>query len=334
MLYPLTFQPIFKERVWGGRSLERLYRKALPPDVPIGESWEITDRPEGVSVITNGPLAGKTLRWLMENHRDELLGASDSPPARFPLLIKILDAQDKLSVQVHPPPAVAAKLGGEPKTEMWYITEAAPNAQLFVGLQRGVTRADFERRIQDGTVAECIHNINVKTGDAMFLPSGRIHAIGAGNVIFEIQQNSDTTYRVFDWNRLGLDGKPRELHVPQALASIDFNDFEPQPIRSRYSDNPVMKVRYVVDDPLFRVDACQIKRGQRFYLQSDSVHCVGMLKGRLKVAFGEEELFLGPGQFVLLPACLGRTAFRADTPVEMLYIQGGDNSVTNHALPL
>jgi len=324
MLYPLTFEPIFKERVWGGRSLEEIYRKPLPPGVPIGESWEITDRPEGVSVIANGPLAGKTLRWLMENHRDELLGASDSSSARFPLLIKILDAQDKLSVQVHPPSAAAAKLGGEPKTEMWYIARATPNAQLFVGLKRGVTRAEFERKIRDGTVAECIHAINVETGDAMFLPSGRIHAIGAGNLIFEIQQNSDTTYRVFDWNRLGLDGEPRELHVDEALASIDFNDFEPRPIRSLYSDNPVMKVRYLVDDPLFRVDAFQIKRGQRFYLQSDSVHCIGMLKGRLKVAFEEEELFLGAGQFVLLPASLGRTAFHADTPVELLYVQAGD----------
>src|SRR6266446_3603827 len=116
MFYPLTFRPILKERVWGGRQLEKLYRKPLPPDIPIGESWEITDRPEGISVIANGPLAGKTLRWLMENHREEVLGASDSPPARFPLLIKILDAQDKLSVQVHPPPTVAARLGGEPKT--------------------------------------------------------------------------------------------------------------------------------------------------------------------------------------------------------------------------
>src|SRR5438105_4688043 len=118
MLYPLTFQPIFKERVWGGRNLERLFHKALPPNVPIGESWEITDRPEGVSVITNGPLAGKTLRWLMENHREELLGLSDAPPARFPLVSKILDAQAKLSAQVPAPLAAAARLSGEPNTKV------------------------------------------------------------------------------------------------------------------------------------------------------------------------------------------------------------------------
>jgi mannose-6-phosphate isomerase len=218
MLYPLTFQPIFKERVWGGRNLERLYRKALPANTPIGESWEITDRPEGVSVIANGSLAGKDLRWLMANQREELLGKTDAE--RFPLLIKILDCQETLSVQVHPPAGVAAKLGGEPKTEMWHIADATPEAVLYVGLRRGVTREEFERRIGDGTVAEALHRIAVKKDDVMFLPSGRVHAIGAGNVIFEIQQNSDTTYRVFDWNRVGLDGKPRELHVKESLESI------------------------------------------------------------------------------------------------------------------
>src|SRR5580700_7990926 len=179
ILYPLTFQPIFKERVWGGRNLERLYKKSLPPGPPIGESWEITDRSGDVSVIANGPLAGKDLHWLMKNHGAELLGAG-KVPERFPLLIKIIDAQDKLSLQVHPPAALAAKLGGEPKTEMWYVAEASPDADIYVGLKRGVTRADFERRIGDGTVAECFHRIPTKKDDALFLPSGRVHAMGGG----------------------------------------------------------------------------------------------------------------------------------------------------------
>ena len=146
MLYPLTFHPIFKDRVWGGRNLERLYQKSLPPAVPIGESWEITDRPEGVSVIAHGPLAGKDLRWLMEHHRQDLLGDAADCGGRFPLLIKLLDAQDTLSLQVHPPAAVAAQLGGEPKTEMWYIADAQPDASLFVGLKPGVTRAEDRKR--------------------------------------------------------------------------------------------------------------------------------------------------------------------------------------------
>ena len=229
MLYPLIFQPIFKERVWGGRELERLYGKKLPPGAVIGESWEISDRPGDASVIANGPLAGKDLRWLMEHHAPEILGgAKPAADGRFPLLCKILDARDKLSLQVHPPANKAAELGGEPKTEMWYIADAAPDARFYVGLKRGVTRAEFEKKISDGSVADCFHRVPVRAGDTMFLPSGRVHAIGDGLVIFEIQQNSDTTYRVFDWNRVGLDGKPRELHVAQSLASIDFNDFEPK----------------------------------------------------------------------------------------------------------
>src|SRR5262249_46204265 len=137
------------------------------------------------------------------------------------------DAQEKLSLQVHPPAARAAELGGEPKTEMWYISHAEQGAELFVGLRRGGTRRQFEEKIANGTVAEGFHRLRVREGDAMLLPSGRVHALGAGVVLFEIQQNSDTTYRVFDWNRLGLDGKPRALHVAQSIASIDFDDFEP-----------------------------------------------------------------------------------------------------------
>ena len=229
MLYPLAFHPIFKERIWGGRELEKLYGKKIPAGKLIGESWEISDRPGDESIVANGPFAGKSLRWLMENHAAEILGgAKPAARGRFPLLCKILDAREKLSLQVHPPASKAAELKGEPKTETWFIADAAPGAELFVGLKNGVTRAEFEKRISDGSVAECFHRVPVCAGNVMFLPSGRVHAIGAGLVIFEIQQNSDTTYRVFDWNRVGLDGKPRELHIPQSLESVDFNDFQPK----------------------------------------------------------------------------------------------------------
>lgn len=322
MLYPLTFHPIFKERVWGGRNLERLYQKTLPGTAPIGESWEITDRPEGVSVIGNGPLAGKDLRWLMANHAADVLGQSKPRgDGRFPLLIKILDAQDRLSLQVHPPASIAPQLGGEPKTEMWFITDAAPGAELYVGLRQGVSKAEFERKITDGSVAECFHRVPVQTGDTMFLPSGRVHAIGAGLVIFEVQQNSDTTYRVFDWNRVGLDGQPRELHVAQSLASIDFTDFQPALIRSAYSPNPKLSVRFLVDDPLFMVNGCKVRRGERFYLSSSMVQIIGVLSGRLKVSACQQEIELPPGGFALLPACLGRTALMALEKVEYLHIE-------------
>ena len=321
MLYPLIFHPIFKERVWGGRNLERLYGKALPPSVPIGESWEISDRPEGVSVIANGPLAGKNLRWLMEHQADELLGPTRSQVGRFPLLIKILDAQEKLSLQVHPPAAVAAQLGGEPKTELWYITDATPAAELFVGLKRGVSRAEFERKIQNGTVADCIHHVAGRPGDAMFLPSGRVHAIGAGNVIFEIQQNSDTTYRVFDWNRLGLDGQLRELHLAQSLASIDFNDFEPPLVQPQNLPSVDGNSRCLVDDPLFRVDACEMKSGQTLRLPKPGLRILGVLNGGLSVGHELHSVELLAGQFCLLPASLKTVELRAGSSSTLLQIQ-------------
>src|SRR5262249_15142940 len=147
-----------------------LYKKNLPPHVPIGESWEISDRPDDVSVIANGPFAGKNLRWLMEKHERELLGDARSSNGRFPLLIKILDAEEKLSLQVHPPIDTAAEFRGDPKTEAWYIARAAPGAELYVGLKRGVTRAEFEQKIQTAEVAECFHRVPVRAGDTMFLP--------------------------------------------------------------------------------------------------------------------------------------------------------------------
>jgi len=321
LLYPLVFQPIFKERVWGGRNIERLYGKALPPNQVIGESWEITDRPEGVSVITNGLLAGKTLRWLMEQHGVELLGAEGADVKIFPLLVKILDAQDKLSLQVHPPAARAKELKGEPKTEMWFVADATPSADLFVGLKRGVTRADFERKVRGGSVAECFHHIPVKAGDTMFLPSGRVHAIGAGNVIFEIQQNSDTTYRVFDWNRVGLDGKPRELHVAQSLASINFEDFEPPLVKAEYSQNDTFAVRYLVDDPLFRVNSWRIKSGKRFYVSNKLPQIFGIVRGRLTLAGNSVEVVLKSGDFCLVPAAVGRISVQSEKQVELVHVE-------------
>jgi mannose-6-phosphate isomerase len=311
MLYPFIFRPIFKERVWGGRKLEQLYHKALPPAVPIGESWEISDRPGDASVIANGPLAGKDLRWLMENEGEALLGAAPAQNGRFPLLIKILDAREKLSLQVHPPPALAAVLGGEPKTEMWYVAAAEPGAELYAGLKRGVTRAQFERGIQAGTVAEFFHRLSVQAGDAMFLPSGRVHAIGAGLVIFEIQQNSDTTYRVFDWNRLGLDGKPRPLHIRESLASINFGDFEPSPLAWAYQPLGSSEFRPLVNGPLFRVDAFRMRKREQMLFSEAKMRILGLVEGRCTIAdpVNSVSVELTSGQFCLIPASVKTEAW-------------------------
>ncbi len=224
---PLSFRPLFMERVWGGGLLAKMPGKGAPAGTPIGESWELVDREDAQSVVARGPHAGTTLHELWTKFRAEVFGANVPDSPRFPLLAKILDAQDTLSVQVHPPARMAAELRGDPKTEMWYLLDATKDAALYAGFRRGTTRADFERALGDGHAAELLHRMPVRAGDAMFIPSGRCHAIGAGCLIVEIQQNSDTTYRVFDWNRTGLDGKPRALHIAESLASIDFTDHEP-----------------------------------------------------------------------------------------------------------
>jgi mannose-6-phosphate isomerase len=324
MLYPIVFQPIFKDRIWGGRELERLYAKKIPAGKPIGESWEISDRPGDASVIANGPLAGKDLRWLMENHAAEILGeAKPAADGRFPLLCKILDAREKLSLQVHPPASKAAELHGEPKTEMWFITDAAPGASLYVGLKRGVTRAEFEKKISDGSVADCFHKIPVRAGDTMFLPSGRVHAIGAGLVIFEIQQNSDTTYRVFDWNRVGLDGQPRELHIAQSLASIDFNDFEPKLVPQNYRAAPNFKFRQLVEDPLFNVQELVFENAGSVKLSGSYLRIIAVTKGAAKISDDSSGVVaeLKSGDFCLIPACLKNVEIKVAINTSFLCVE-------------
>jgi len=220
------------ERIWGGRRLESRFGKSVPPQAQIGESWEIVDRPEAQSVVARGPLKGKTLHELWTKHRSAIFGEVPDAP-RFPLLIKLLDAQEKLSLQVHPPEQVARKLGGEPKTEFWYVAATDPGAELSLGFREPITRTKFEETLRDGTVMDYVHNIAANAGDAIFLPAGCVHAVGAGNLLIEIQQNSDTTYRVFDWNRTDpTSGKQRQLHVEQAIQCIDFEDVQPKLIEA------------------------------------------------------------------------------------------------------
>ncbi|MGB9602283.1 MAG: type I phosphomannose isomerase catalytic subunit [Limisphaerales bacterium] len=321
-LYPLTFIPIFKERVWGGRRLETLYSKPLPPNTRVGESWEISDRPGDENIIANGEFSGKSIRWLMENFEKDLLGdAKPTQNGRFPLLIKILDACEDLSLQVHPPADIAAQLGGEPKTEMWYVTHSEPGSVIYAGLKDGVSKDDFEKKLKEGTLQECLTRFEVKEGDAIFIPSGRVHGLGKGIVIFEIQQNSDTTYRVYDWNRVGLDGRPRQLHIEEAFKSINFKDYSPQLIKTKYSQSQTFKIRYLVDDKLFRVNACRVKRGARFKLSSETVHIVGVLKGCLGISYENVSVELKCGQFCLIPAAVKQVSFTAQKQTEFLHIQ-------------
>jgi len=222
------FKPIFQERIWGDHNLTNLFGRTLPEGKKIGESWELVDRPEACSEIEPGPGIApdsrQSIHTLWQDKRLDVFGTLAPDVARFPILIKLLDCQDNLSVQVHPPPGQE----GEPKTEMWYFLESTPEAKIYAGLKKGVTREQFEKAIGTPELPKLLGAIHPQQSDAMFLPSGRVHAIGAGNVILEIQQNSDTTYRVDDWGRVDEHGRPRALHREQALASIRFKDFEPQ----------------------------------------------------------------------------------------------------------
>jgi len=228
----LQFQPIYQERVWGGRRLQSFLGRELPPGPPIGESWEIVDRPEARSRIRGGPFNGTTLRNLIKRHAAEVMGPKWPASKQFPLLVKWLDCSERLSLQVHPPASVAASLGGEPKTENWYVAHSAPGASLFVGLKPGVTRAGFTKAIAEGAAEECVNKVSVAAGDSILVRSGQVHAIDAGNLILEIQQNSDTTYRLHDWGRVGLDGKPRKLHLEESLRSILWDAGPPDLLRA------------------------------------------------------------------------------------------------------
>ncbi|HEV2842137.1 MAG TPA: type I phosphomannose isomerase catalytic subunit [Chthoniobacterales bacterium] len=286
---PLVFQPIFMERVWGGRRLESVFGRRLPPAVRIGESWEIVDRPEAQSVVHDGPLRGLTLHALWRKHREEVFGSIPDAP-RFPILAKLLDAQENLSLQVHPPAAIARELGGEAKSEFWYIADAAPGAEIFVGLKKNSTRGEFVKALKHGKVLSHAHQIPVETGDAMFLPSGRLHAVGAGNLIVEIQQNSDTTYRVYDWDRGKKGGAERKMHIAEALQCIDFSDREPALVRPESES--------FVRDSIFEVEKWLLDE-KRDVAPNGSFAVVVCLTGALEcagVAFKPGDFFLVPGQ--------------------------------------
>jgi mannose-6-phosphate isomerase len=222
-MYPLKFKPIFKERIWGGRKLAEVFGKALPAGAKIGESWELADLPNDKTLIGNGPLAGQTLAAAISRYPEQITGdAGFAGP--FPLLIKLLDAEDVLSVQVHPDEAACRRMGkGDPKTECWYIIAAETNAVIYKGLKHGVTRERMAEAIKSGTVSDLLIKVPVEPGQCHFLPSGTVHAIGAGLLIAEIQMPSDTTYRVFDWNRVDDSGNPRAMHIEESLESMHYD---------------------------------------------------------------------------------------------------------------
>ena len=247
--YPLKLKPIYKQRIWGGQKLREVFNKDIPRSEKIGESWELADLPEDKSVIADGELAGQTLGSVVKKYPKEMIGNEDFA-GPFPLLIKFLDAQDILSVQVHPDPETCRRMGkGQPKTECWYIISAAPDAVIYKGLKKGVTKEQFAEAVKNGPpgrIAEQLAEVSVEAGQCHFLPAGTCHSIGAGLLMAEIQTPSDTTYRVFDWNRVDDAGRPRELHIEEALESIHFE--------ASGDDLAVTTAGRLVDCEYFKID--------------------------------------------------------------------------------
>jgi len=289
----LRLAPLYQERVWGGRGLESSLGRALPAGGPIGESWEIVDRPEAQSMVRGGRFDGKSLREVIAENAVEIMGAGWPAVKPFPILVKWLDCKERLSLQVHPPAAVAPELKGEPKTENWFIAACEPGSKLIVGLKRGVTRGQFEKALNDLTLEDCVHRFPVKAGDSILVHSGQIHAIDGGNLILEIQQNSDTTYRVYDWGRVGLDGKPRQMHVEQSLRSIKWDDFEPEPVRGE------PKAAVIAEAKEFRIRREPVAAGGKLEFAAGQPRILSVVEGRLRADDGS---VLEKGDNVILAA--------------------------------
>ena len=305
--YPLKFKPIYKQRIWGGQKLREVFDKDLPPFEKIGESWELADLPDDKSVISNGELAGQTLCSAIEKYPKEITGNEDfSGP--FPLLIKLLDAQDILSVQVHPDPETCRRMSkGEPKTECWYIISAEPDAVIYKGLKEGVTKEQFAEAIKKGNVADMLKKVLVEPGECHFLPAGTAHAIGPGLLIAEIQMPSDTTYRVFDWNRVDETGKARKLHIEEALESIHFD---------ASGDNlSVTTVGRLVDCEYFKVNKGRQGKDCELLLSPGQVKTLIIISGFGTIpGAGVEPVEFKAGDTLLIPAVYeGVMRFADDT---------------------
>jgi len=302
-LYPLCFNPIFRRYLWGGRRLETVLGKTIGEGDDYAESWEIVDHGEDQSVVANGRLQGATLHELVCEHGRALFGRHNLQQ-QFPLLFKFLDCNRNLSVQVHPNDAQAKQLDPPDlgKTEAWVVLHAEPGAVLYAGLKRGFDRQAFEREIHRGTTELCLNKIEPHVGDCIFIPAGTVHALGAGLVVAEIQQASDTTYRIFDWNRLDSDGKPRPLHIEAALEVIDFDAGPVCPQQPSRID--------VCSEQLVACDKFVLKRWKlsapTAFFADDAFHILALLEGSMDIRSDSSVSSLSRGQTAVIPAiCRG-----------------------------
>lgn len=307
LLYPLKFTPIYKSYLWGGRNIERKLRRKIP-DGMIAESWEISCRDDGMSVVSNGTLKGESLLDIIRSYKEKLLGTiyGNHPEKAFPLLIKIIDANDRLSVQVHPNDSYA-KENGEiyGKTEMWYIIDAKPDAKLIYGFKNRISREEFLDAVKSNNLNGMLNEVPALPGDVFYIPSGTVHALLDGLLVAEVQQNSNTTYRISDWDRVDSSGKPRDLHIDKAMEVINF-DFQPtRLIQTEVHDNGNYDSKTLVKCDYFCVD--EIKTYIKYRDMTDNtkfnIYMIFEGEGSIKYDGGTEDVFAG--DTVLIPASLG-----------------------------
>lgn len=304
--YPLKFQPILKEKIWGGKKLKHLLNKESTSD-NVGESWEISTVENDVSIITNGRWKGKSLVELIEKYGEELLGKKVYREFgnQFPLLIKYIDAKEALSIQLHPNDALAkSRHNSFGKTEMWYVMQADKKANLQVGFKEAVDREFYLENIENKTLVDILNFDEVSKGDVYFIPTGRIHAIGAGVLLAEIQQTSDITYRIYDWDRKGTDGNYRELHTKEALEAIDFT------MKSKYSTSykkPINEVSKIIDCQYFTTNILPIDTAVKINNSSKDSFVIYMCVGGKGVILRSDkfEEYINLGETILLPSGIG-----------------------------
>lgn len=316
VLYPLRFEPIFRRYLWGGRRLATMLGKQLGDGDNYAESWEIVDHHQDQSVVSAGPLVGKTLHDLIAQHGVEIYGQASRTDS-FPLLFKFLDANQRLSVQVHPNDSQAAlqqppDLG---KTEAWLILHAAPGSVVYAGLKRGFDRQALEREVRRGTTELCLQQFEPRVGDCIFVPARVVHALGAGLVVAEIQQASDTTFRLFDWNRTGPDGRRRPLHVEQALDVIDYNHAPIAPQRPQPTQRSCVE-RLVACDK-FIWDRWQF-RGSQPAGGDNRFHIIAVLQGAVRVSGDPVNRPLVRGETMLIPASASVCSLTAERECVLL----------------
>ncbi len=317
---PLTFRPILKRIRWGGRKLGDVLGRPIGPESDYAESWEIADHAHGQSIVDDGPWTGQTLRQVLEHSGKQVFGRH---PCRipFPLLIKFLDAHDWLSLQVHPNDEQARRCSPDEqgKTEAWVILDAEPDSRICAGLRNGIGPDELLRHLDSGTVDQCLNMVSVQPGDCVFIQAGTVHAIGPGILLAEIQQQSDLTYRLHDWGRLGSDGRPRELHIDQALQCIDFDRGPVFPVAPRQQDEPSACREELVHSPWFVIERLTFQTSRMLSLE-DRFHILIVLNGALTLHHdhGEAPRRLSRGSTLLLPAELNRVTLVPDETAVLL----------------